>query len=165
MRLTSAANYDNNGYSCAAKVGCHTNHLIIKTISKRGNRQMQTQNIPGAPPAIGPYSHAIKVRNLVFCSGQTPLDPETKELVGTDIKQQTKRVLKNLAIVLNGLGLSLQNVVKTTVFLKDMADFQGMNEVYAEMFGTHQPARTTISVKQNPLDALVEIECIAELQE
>ncbi len=126
---------------------------------------MQTHNIPGAPQAIGPYCHAIKTGNLVFCSGQTPLDPETMDLVGSDIKQQTERVLKNLSVVLNGMGLSLQNVVKTTVFLKDMADFQGMNEVYAQMFGLHRPARTTVSVKQNPLDALVEIECIAEIQQ
>ncbi len=126
---------------------------------------MQTHNIPGAPQAIGPYCHAIKTGNLVFCSGQTPLDPETMDLVGLDIKQQTERVLKNLSVVLNGMGLSLQNVVKTTVFLKDMADFQGMNEVYAQMFGLHRPARTTVSVKQNPLDALVEIECIAEIQQ
>ena len=126
---------------------------------------MQIHNIPGAPQAIGPYCHAIEVGNLVFCSGQTPLDPETNELVGADIKQQTERALKNLAIVLEGMGLSLENVVKTTVFLKDMADFQGMNEVYGQMFGAHRPARTTISVKQNPLDALVEIECIAEIRE
>jgi 2-iminobutanoate/2-iminopropanoate deaminase len=124
---------------------------------------MQILNIHGAPQAIGPYCHAIKVGNLVFCSGQTPLDPKTNELVGEDIKQQTERVLKNLAIVLEGMELSLENVVKSMVFLKDMADFEGMNEVYGQMFGSHRPARTTISVKQNPLDALVEIECIAEI--
>ena len=105
---------------------------------------MQIQNIPGAPQAIGPYCHAIKVGNLVFCSGQTPLDPETMELVGSDIQQQTERVLMNLSIVLEGMGLSLQNVVKTTVFLKDMGDFQGMNEVYARMFASHRPARHPI---------------------
>ena len=126
---------------------------------------MKTYSIAEAPQAIGPYCHAIKAGNLVFCSGQTPLDPETNELVGADIKEQTERALKNLAIVLQGMGLSLENVVKTTVFLKDMADFRGMNEVYGQMFGAHRPARTTISVKQNPLDALVEIECIAEIQE
>lgn len=124
---------------------------------------MQIQNIPKAPQAIGPYCHAIKTGNLVFCSGQTPLDPETSKLIGANIREQTERALKNLAIVLNGMNLSLQNVVKTTVYLKEMADFQGMNEVYGEMFGEHRPARTTISVKQNPLDALVEIECIAEI--
>ncbi len=123
---------------------------------------MQIHNIPDAPAAIGPYCHAIKVGNLVFCSGQTPLDPTTNKLVGADIKEQTERVLQNLEIVLAGLGLALHNIVKTTVFLKDMADFQGMNEVYGRMFGDHRPARTTVSVKRNPLDALVEIECIAE---
>jgi 2-iminobutanoate/2-iminopropanoate deaminase len=124
---------------------------------------MEVHNLSGAPQAIGPYCHAIRVGDLVFCSGQTPLDPETMKLVGTDIKTQTTRVLKNLGIVLGGLGLSLHNVVKTTVFLKEMADFQGMNEIYGQMFGDHRPARTTVSVKQNPLDALVEIECIAEV--
>lgn len=124
---------------------------------------MQTHLISEAPAAIGPYCHAMQAGNLVFCSGQTPLDPETMQLVGTTIQEQTARVLQNLTIVLNGLGLSLQHVVKTTVFLKDMADFQGMNSVYAEMFGTHRPARSTIAVRQNPLDALVEIECIAEI--
>ncbi|MEM7344246.1 MAG: RidA family protein [Chloroflexota bacterium] len=126
---------------------------------------MIIHDIPDAPDAIGPYCHALQTGNLVFCSGQTPLDPETMELVGTDIKTQTERVLTNLSTVLAGLNLSLQNVVKTTVFLKDMDDFQGMNEVYARMFGTHRPARTTISIKKNPLDALVEIECIAEIPE
>jgi len=120
--------------------------------------------ISGAPEAIGPYCHAMKVGNLVFCSGQTPLDPESMKLVGSNIEQQTERVLANIAIVLKGLDLSLQDVVKTTVYLKDMNDFQGMNMVYAAAFGAHRPARTTIAVKQNPLDALVEIECIAELK-
>lgn len=124
---------------------------------------MKTHIIDGAPAAIGPYSHAIQSGNMVFCSGQTPLDPATMKLVGSNIQEQTEQALANLAAVLNGLGLSLQNVVKTTVFLKDMADFQGMNEVYGRIFSPHRPARTTISVKQNPLDALVEIECIAEI--
>ena len=84
-------------------------------------------------------------------------------LVGTTIEEQTERVLDNLSIVLNGMGLSLKNIVKTTVFLKDMADFQGMNEVYERVFEPHKPARSTIAVKQNPLNALVEIECIAEI--
>lgn len=124
---------------------------------------MKTHFIEGAPAAIGPYSHAIQSGNLIFCSGQTPLDPETMELVGQDIGEQTEQALLNLETVLKGLGLSLQNVVKTTVFLKDMADFEGMNAVYGRLFAPHRPARTTISVKQNPLDALVEIECIAEI--
>jgi len=126
---------------------------------------MDMKNVSGAPGAIGPYCHAVRTGNLVFCSGQTPLDPVTKNLVGKNISEQTERALINIEIVLNGLGLTLQNVVKSTVYLKDMGDFQGMNEVYARMFDPHQPARTTISVKQNPLDALVEIECIAEILE
>lgn len=124
---------------------------------------MEIRNIPEAPTAIGPYCHAIRTGNLVFCSGQTPLDPVTMEIVGVDIEAQTERALKNIEIVLKGLGLSLQNVVKSTVYLKDMADFHGMNRVYARMFQPHNPARTTVSVRQNPLDALVEIECIAEI--
>lgn len=116
-----------------------------------------------APEAIGPYSHATKVGNLVFCSGQTPIDPITNEIVGKDIREQTKRVLENLSLVLKSVGLTLENVAKTTVFLKDMDDFKAMNEVYASYFAEKKPARTTISIKKNPLDALVEIECIAEI--
>lgn len=125
---------------------------------------MQLQNAPEAPGAIGPYSHAVLVGDLVFCSGQTPLDPGTMELLGDDIQVQTKQVLLNLEAVLASLGLDLSNVIKTTVFLATMEDFQGMNTVYAEMFGAHRPARTTVAVKENPLGALVEIECIAEVR-
>jgi len=125
---------------------------------------MESINVTNAPDAIGPYCHAMKTGNLLFCSGQTPLDPETMKLVGTNIEEQTKRVLQNLSIVLASEHLTLKNIVKTTVYLKEMTDFQGMNKVYKEMFQGHKPSRTTISVKQNPLDALVEIECIAELQ-
>ena len=98
---------------------------------------MEAKNLPGAPKAIGPYCHAMKVGDLVFCSGQTPLNPDTMEIVGEDICTQTERVLQNLGLVLAGLGMDLNNVAKTTVYLKDMADFQGMNEVYARMFGDH----------------------------
>lgn len=124
---------------------------------------MHVHFVPSAPEAIGPYCHATQVGNLLFCSGQTPLDPQSMTLTGDNIEQQTEQALNNLATVLAGLGLSLQNVAKTTVFLKSMDDFQGMNGVYARMFGSHRPARTTIAIKQNPLDALVEIECIAEV--
>ena len=86
------------------------------------------------------------------------------QLVGSTIEEQTKRVLKNLSIVLSRIGLSLHHVVKTTVYLKNMDDFKGMNKIYADMFAGHKPSRTTISIKQNPLDALVEIECIAEIE-
>ena len=124
---------------------------------------MQIHDIPNAPAAIGPYCHAAQVGNLLFCSGQTPLDPATSQLVGKTIEEQTERVLTNLEIVLVGLGLTLQNVAKTTVYLKSMNDFAGMNAIYAKKFGEHRPSRTTIAVRQNPLDALVEIECVAEI--
>ena len=125
---------------------------------------MEAIHVQDAPNAIGPYCQAMKTGNLVFCSGQTPLDPDTMKLVGTTIEEQTKRVLNNLSIVLAGVDLTLKDIVKTTVYLKSMNDFQGMNQVYEEMFQGHKPSRTTISIKENPLDALVEIECIAELQ-
>ncbi len=121
--------------------------------------------VDDAPKAIGPYCHAMKVGNLLFCSGQTPLDPDTMEIVGTTIEEQTKRALQNLAIVLTGEGLTLKQIAKTTVYLSDMANFQGMNGVYEAMFEGHKPSRTTIAVRQNPLDALVEIECIAVIGE
>ena len=122
---------------------------------------MKTINVDEAPAAIGPYSHAVQAGGFYFCSGQTPLDPVTMKLVGENIEEQTQRVFKNIQIVLEGLGLTLKDVVKTTVFLKSMDDFAGMNGVYAAAFGDHKPARSTIAVKQNPMDALVEIECIA----
>jgi len=125
---------------------------------------METIYVQDAPNAIGPYCQAMKTGNLVFCSGQTPLDPDTMKLVGTTIEEQTRRVLNNLSIVLAGVDLTLKDIVKTTVYLKSMNDFQGMNQVYEKMFQGHKPSRTTISIKENPLDALVEIECIAELQ-
>ncbi len=125
---------------------------------------MEAKFIEGAPAAIGPYCHAMKVGNLVFCSGQTPVNPKTMKIVGNNIEEQTEQVFNNISIVLEGMGLSLKNVVKSLVFLKDMNDFQGMNKVYEKRFDGHKPARSAIAVKQNPLDALVEIECIAELQ-
>ena len=114
-----------------------------------------------APEAIGPYSQAIKAGNWVFCSGQIPLDPETMALVGATVAEQTHQVFKNLKAVLEAAGSSLQQVVKTTVFLQDMNDFQQMNAVYAEAFGDHAPARATVEVARLPKNVLVEIECIA----
>ena len=114
-----------------------------------------------APEAIGPYSQAIKAGNWVFCSGQIPLDPATMSLVGATVAEQTHQVFKNLKAVLQAAGSSLQQVVKTTVFLQDMNDFQQMNAVYAEAFGDHAPARATVEVARLPKNVLVEIECIA----
>lgn len=114
-----------------------------------------------APEAIGPYSQAIKAGTWVFCSGQIPLDPQTMTLVGATVADQTHQVVKNLQAVLEAAGSSLLQVVKTTVFLQDMNDFQQMNAVYAEAFGNHAPARATVEVARLPKNVLVEIECIA----
>jgi 2-iminobutanoate/2-iminopropanoate deaminase len=116
-----------------------------------------------APGAIGPYSQAIAVDGWVFCSGQIPIDPATGELVEGDIGMQTDRVLKNLAAVLKAAGGSLSRVVKTTVFLADMGDFAGMNEVYARHFGEHRPARAAVAVKTLPKNVDVEIEAVARI--
>jgi 2-iminobutanoate/2-iminopropanoate deaminase len=124
---------------------------------------MEAIYVKGAPDAIGPYCHAMKVGNLVFVSGQAAVNPATKKLVGSSIEEQTEQTFNNISVILAGMGLDLKNIVKTTVFLKDMDDFQGMNKVYEKRFDGHKPARSTISVKKNPLDALVEIECIAEM--
>jgi 2-iminobutanoate/2-iminopropanoate deaminase len=114
-----------------------------------------------APAAIGPYSQAVRSRDLVFCSGQIPLDPRTGQLVGGGIEAQTVRVLDNLAAVLAAADLKLGNVVKTTVFLVSMDDFPAMNEVYARYFDEAPPARSTIGVAALPKGARVEIEAIA----
>src|SRR5947207_2103408 len=123
-------------------------------------------NTPHAPAAIGPYSQAIRYGQFIYTSGQIPLDPTSGELVGTDIETQTHRVLQNLQAVLNQAGSSLSNVVKTTVFLTNMSDFQAMNAVYATHFSNSGafPARTTVAVAELPRRALVEIECVALIE-
>lgn len=118
---------------------------------------------PSAPAAIGPYSQAIRAGNLLFCSGQIPLDPKTMQLVGSNAAEQADQVLKNLAAVLTAGGASLGHVVRTTIFLASMADFAAVNEVYGRHFGAHKPARATVAVKELPKGALVEIDCIAAL--
>lgn len=117
----------------------------------------------GAPKAIGPYAHAIQAGNLVFCSGQTPLNPQTMQIEGATVFEQTQRVLENLEAVLQSAGCHRQHVVKTSVFLKNFADFERMNQAYAAFFGDHKPARTTVEVSRLPREALVEIECVAEI--
>ena len=116
-----------------------------------------------APAAIGPYSQAIVTDGWVFCSGQIPLDPDTMELVGATIDEQTDRALSNLSEVLQAAGSSLQHVVKTTVFLADMNDFAAMNKVYEKHFGEHRPARAAVQAAALPKFCNVEIECIARL--
>jgi len=115
------------------------------------------------PKPIGPYSQAIKSNGFLFVSGQIALDPQSGEFVGTDVRQQTERVLENLEAILEAAGSSLKHVVKTTVFLKDMNDFPAMNETYARYFNTTPPARSTIQAARLPKDALVEIDVVAVL--
>jgi 2-iminobutanoate/2-iminopropanoate deaminase len=115
----------------------------------------------GAPKAIGPYSQATRVNGFVFTAGQVALDPRTGELVAGGIAEQTVRALENLRAILTEAGTSLAQVVKTTVFLVDMADFAAMNEVYGRAFGNHRPARSTVAVAALPRGARVEIEAIA----
>jgi len=113
------------------------------------------------PKAIGPYSQAIKGNGLVFLSGQIPLDPATQQLIVGDVAAQTERVLQNISAILEAAGTSLAQVVKTTVFLKNMGDFAAMNEVYGRHFTAEPPARSTVEVARLPKDVLVEIDVIA----
>ena len=116
-----------------------------------------------APAAIGPYSQAIQVGNLVYTSGQIPIDPATGAFVEGGIKEQTRQSLTNVRAILEEAGLTMNNVVKTTVFMADMNDFADMNAVYAEFFEEPYPARSAIAVKTLPKGALVEIEVVAEI--
>lgn len=116
-----------------------------------------------APAAVGPYSQAVIAGNLVFSAGQIPLDPVTGQVVAGGIEEQTRRACENIKAVLAGAGTSLDKVVKTTVFLKDMNDFAGMNKIYSEYFKANFPARSTLQVARIPKDCLVEIEVVAEI--
>ncbi len=116
---------------------------------------------PGAPQAIGPYSQGVRANGFLFTAGQVALDPGTGELVAGGIAEQTARALQNLLAVLGAAGSDFSQVVKTTVFLVDMAEFTAMNEVYARAFGDHRPARSTVAVAALPRGARVEIEVIA----
>jgi len=118
---------------------------------------------PNAPAAIGPYSQAIATDGLLFTAGQIALDPVTMQVVPGDVAAQTEQVMKNLTAICEASSASLQDVVKTTVFLQDMSDFQAMNEVYARHFGETRPARSTVAVRGLPRDVRVEIEAIVRL--
>ena len=114
-----------------------------------------------SPPAVGPYNHAVRVGDMLFCAGQIPIDPGTGNLVEGDIKAQTLQVLENVKAILDDQNLSFNNVVKTTVFLTNLNDFAGMNEVYSKYFTASHPARSTIQVAALPRSANVEIEVVA----
>ncbi|MCP3941471.1 MAG: RidA family protein [Desulfobacteraceae bacterium] len=124
---------------------------------------MKIINAEKAPGAIGPYSHAVTHNDIVFCSGQIPLDPATMEIVGNTIEAQTEQVMKNVKLVLEAAGSSLDKIIKTTIFLDTMADFVGMNQVYEASLKGHKPARSAFEVGALPKNSLVEIECIAAL--
>ncbi|MCX6333669.1 MAG: RidA family protein [Bacteroidia bacterium] len=116
---------------------------------------------PDAPAAIGPYSQSVEINNTLYISGQIPIDPVTGKMVEGDIKDQTRQVLKNIKAILRAAGYSFEQVVKSTCMLSDMSDFKAMNEVYAEFYTEHYPARAAFAVRELPLSALIEIETIA----
>jgi 2-iminobutanoate/2-iminopropanoate deaminase len=119
------------------------------------------ESIPNAPKAVGPYSPAVRAGGMVFLSGQVGLNPDTMQLIGASIEEQTRQVMKNLRAVLSELGLSFADVVKSTIFLTDLKNFQTVNTIYGEELGGHKPARSTFQVSALPLGAIVEIEMIA----
>jgi 2-iminobutanoate/2-iminopropanoate deaminase len=125
---------------------------------------MKTIATEGAPKAIGPYSQAVSEGGFLFTSGQIPLDPSTGELVPGDIRSAVERVFDNIEAILSAAGLTLDDVVKTTVYLRRMSEFGEMNAVYARRFGNHRPARSTVAVAELPKDASVEIDVIARLK-
>lgn len=117
-----------------------------------------------APKAIGPYSQGIQIGDLLFLSGQVPVDPETNEVVENEIVAQTNQVMKNIKEILESQQLSIENIVKTTIFLKDMNQFAAVNEEYGKILEDHRPARSTVEVSRLPKDVLIEIEVIASLK-
>lgn len=124
---------------------------------------MQVIYTEKAPKPIGPYSQAIKYENLIFISGQIAIDPSTNEFVNSDVATQTKIIMENIKAILEEAGINLNHVIKTTIFLKNLEDFQVVNEIYGQYFKDHKPARSTVEVSRLPKDALVEIEVIAGL--
>lgn len=126
--------------------------------------ELKTVHTDSAPAAIGPYSQAIVIGDVVYTAGQIPLDPATMQIIGSTVEEQTARVFENLQAILEAAGASLRSVIKTTVFLSDMNEFTAMNEVYARAFGDHKPARSTVQAARLPKDVKVEIEAIAAVR-
>ncbi len=124
---------------------------------------MKVINTPEAPKAIGPYSQAVVVNGLLFTSGQIAINPKTNQIEAETIEEQTKQVMKNLHALLRASNASFDNVVKTTIFLKDMNTFGTVNEIYGSYFSNHKPARSTVEVSRLPKDVLIEIELIAKI--
>lgn len=118
--------------------------------------------VTGCPEAVGPYSQAVRANDLLFVSGNLAIDAQTGKIVEGGIEKQTHMVLKNITLLLNGAGLNMSDIIKTTIFIKDMNDFSKVNSVYAEYFTSDYPARSTVEVSRLPKDALIEIECIAK---
>ena len=125
--------------------------------------ERQSVDAAGAPPAIGPYSHAVRFGETLFCSGQIPLDPQSGELVGTDAPAQARRCLENLAAVCAAAGTSLERALRITVYMTDLAEFAAVNDVYGSFFDREPPARVTVGVAQLPKGAYVEIDAIVAL--
>lgn len=121
-------------------------------------------NAPNVPAAVGPYSQAVKLGGLLFCSGQIPINPAVGKIEATDVEGQARQVLSNVASLLASQGLAMADVIKATVFLQSMADFPKVNPIYEAAFGGHKPARSTVAVAGLPLGALIEIEVIAALK-
>lgn len=128
------------------------------------SKNIQIVRSDNAPKAIGPYSQAVSAGGFLFCSGQIPLDASSGQIVGETAGEQTVKVMANLLAVLEAAGLDFSNVVKTTIFLKDMNDFASVNDAYAAAMGEHRPARATVEVARLPKDVMVEIDCIAALE-
>jgi 2-iminobutanoate/2-iminopropanoate deaminase len=135
---------------------------LDRDFKERQEQDMERISANKAPSAIGPYSQAITTGNLIFTSGQIPIDPQTGVIVASDIERQTRQVLENLKNILEASGSSLSRVIKTTVFIREMNDFQSINAVYAGYFSEPFPARSCVEVARLPKDALIEIEAVAE---
>jgi 2-iminobutanoate/2-iminopropanoate deaminase len=144
---------------CELARSCYTIHS--SSLKEKPQMHKETVSTDKAPKAIGPYEQAIKVGDFIYTAGQIPIDPATGNFIGGGIAEQTRQVLNNLKAVLEAGGSSLDRVVKATVFLKDIADFAAMNEVYAEYLGKSKPARSTVAVAELPRGALVEIDFVA----
>jgi 2-iminobutanoate/2-iminopropanoate deaminase len=149
--------------SAVLKRACHA--LLLTNFGVTIGRMKKIISTNEAPAAIGPYSQAVRSGRFLFCSGQIPLDPKSGQIVPGDIAAQTRRVLDNIAAVLRAEGLTFDNVVKTTIFLTDLGDFQTVNEIYGSYFKQNPPARSTVQVSALPKNANVEIEVIAVEEE